>query len=335
MARAERRPLGGNLLHDWQRTALPLNAHIVTTITGKPKRALIFSGGGARGAYQVGVWKYLLEMGWKPDLICGTSVGAINACALGCGLDLEEMIQLWKSIERRSVYRVALWRQFLNMITRRGFTPLMDTEPLKNLILERLDLNELRHNPTEIVITAVNVLTSELKFFNNKVIDIEHVMASSAIPILFPWVYVDGSPYWDGGVMMNNPILPALERGIKEVIVVLLSPVGGSRLPLPRNRRDAIERVFEQQLMGSYEAFLAHLHYDRKRRRKMNAWQRMTYRSWQPSDLVLETVAPQRMLGFHSILNFSSRQADDLLRLGYTDAKNQLSDFFGLRDTPY
>lgn len=301
----------------------------------KPKRALIFSGGGARGAYQVGVWKYLLEMNWKPDLICGTSVGAINASGLGCKLDLEEMIQLWKSIERRTVYKVAIWKQILNFITRRGFTSLMDTEPLKNLLLDRLDLRTLRSNKTEIVITAVNILTSELRFFNNKVIDIEHVMASSAIPMLFPWVYIDGNPYWDGGVMMNNPILPALERGIKEIIVVLLSPVGGSRLPLPRNRRDAIERVFEQQLIGSYESFLAHLHYDRKRRKKMTAIERWTNRSWQPDDLILETVAPRRMLGFSSILNFSSRQADDLIRLGYIDAKNQLADFFGLRETPY
>lgn len=301
----------------------------------KPKRALIFSGGGARGAYQVGVWKYLLEMNWKPDLICGTSVGAINATAIGCGLNLEEMIQLWKSVEHRSVYRISVWKQIVNMIMRRGFTPVLDTAPLKQLILERLSLRELRKSDAEIIITAVNILTSQLRFFNQNEIDIEHVMASSAIPILFPWQYINGQPYWDGGVMMNNPILPALERGIKEIIVVLLSPVGGSRLKMPHNRSEAIERVFEQQLIGSYEAFLAHLHYDRKRRRKMNAFERLTNRSWQPEGLVLDTVAPTQMLGFTSILNFSSRQAEYLIRTGYTDARNQLADFFGLSDEPY
>ena len=66
----------------------------------KRHRALILSGGGARGAYQVGVWKFLQEIGWNPDLICGTSVGAVNASAIGCGLNLQEMVHLWKTIER-------------------------------------------------------------------------------------------------------------------------------------------------------------------------------------------------------------------------------------------
>jgi len=51
-------------------------------------RALILSGGGARGAYEIGVWKRLCEMSWRPDLICGTSVGAINGAAIAAGLPL-------------------------------------------------------------------------------------------------------------------------------------------------------------------------------------------------------------------------------------------------------
>ncbi|MCB1307219.1 MAG: patatin-like phospholipase family protein [Leptospiraceae bacterium] len=301
----------------------------------KYRRALILSGGGARGAYQVGVWKFLLEMGWKPDLICGTSVGAINATAIGCGMNLEELIQLWKTIERGRVFRISILRQILHVLMRRGFTPFFDTAPLKQLLHERMDVPMLRHSPHEIVITAVNILTSEIKFFNQDVIDIEHVMASSAIPLLFPWQYIDGEPHWDGGVMMNNPILPALERGCREIIVVLLSPVGGSRLPLPRNRRDAIERVFEQQLIGSYEAFLAHLAWDYKLRQEQNFLRNWTRRAWNLNDLRLVTVAPQRMLGFHSILNFSNRQADNLIREGFIDAKNQLASFFDMKDEPY
>ena len=49
------------------------------------KKALILSGGGARGAFQVGVWQYLREINWTPDLICGTSIGAVNAAAIGSG----------------------------------------------------------------------------------------------------------------------------------------------------------------------------------------------------------------------------------------------------------
>ncbi|MBI39579.1 MAG: alpha/beta hydrolase [Leptospiraceae bacterium] len=296
----------------------------------KRHRALILSGGGARGAYQVGVWKFLQEIGWNPDLICGTSVGAVNASAIGCGLNLQELVHLWKTIERGRIYRISLWKQIVHFFTRRGFSPLMDTEPLKNLILDRMDLRTLRKSDREIIITAVNIIKSRLKFFNNQVIDIEHVMASSAIPILFPWQYIDGEPYWDGGVMANTPILPALERGAREVIVVLLSPVGGSRMPLPNSRRQAAERVFEQSLIGSYESFMAHLSWEFKLREQQGMLQSLVRRTLTLGDTRIATVAPHRMLGFQSILNFSARQADQLIQAGYSDARNQLAEYFGL-----
>ena len=57
-------------------------------------RALILSGGGTRGAYEIGVWKYLCEVKWQPDLICGTSVGAINGAGITAGLSLDDLIGL-------------------------------------------------------------------------------------------------------------------------------------------------------------------------------------------------------------------------------------------------
>ena len=300
----------------------------------KYKRALVLSGGGARGAYQVGVIKFLREMGWKPDLVCGTSVGAINATAIGCGMDLEELINIWKTLEHGTIYRISLWRQLLYFFTKRGLQPIMDTEPFKRFLQEKFMIQELRTSDIEIVITAVNLITSQLKFFNNKVIDIEHIMASSAIPIMFPWQYVDGVPHWDGGVMMNTPVLPALERGATEIVVVLLSPVGGSRLKLPRNRRQAFEHVFEQQLIGSYESFMAHLNWAYKQQGGKSFFGNVR-KSWISEGLRVATVAPDYMLGFTSIMNFSTRQADRLIHEGFTDARNQLSDFFDLEDDPY
>lgn len=298
----------------------------------KRKRALVLSGGGARGAYHVGVWKFLHEIDWKPDLICGTSVGAITAGAIGSGMTMEEMINFWRSIERGKIYRISLWRQFLHFITRGGFSPLMDTEPMKNLILERMDLRKIRRNRTEIIITAVNILRSKLKFFNNSVIDIEHIMASSAIPVLFPWQYIDGEPYWDGGIMANTPILPALERGVKEIIVVLLSPVGGARMTVPGSRRQAMERVFELSLIGSYEAFMSHLSFERKIKEQKGPLQHIIRRTLTLGDVKITTVAPRKMLGFSSMLNFSAHQADKLIQAGYSDARSQLADYFGLNE---
>ncbi len=301
----------------------------------KFNRALILSGGGARGAYQVGVWKYLQELDWKPDLICGTSVGSVNSTAIGCGLNLEELINLWKTIERGRIYKLSLWQQFLHILTRRGYSPLMDTEPLKNLLLDKLDIARLRRSEYEIIIAATNILKSQLRFFSQRVIDIEHVMASSAIPVLFPWQYIDGEPYWDGGIMANTPLLPALERGCKEVIVVLLSPVGGARLAVPETRRQALERVFEMSLIGSYEAFMSHLAYEYKQRSQQSIVRKLIRRTLTLGDTRIATVAPGQMLGFYSILNFSARQADTLIHEGYMDARNQLAEFFGLDEAPY
>ena len=298
-------------------------------------RALILSGGGARGAYQAGVWKYLLERNWKPDLVCGTSVGAINATAIGSGLDLTEMIQLWKTIERGKIYRVSLWRQIVHLFLRGDFMAVMDTEPMKRLLEEKIRVDVIRKSKMELVITAVNILKSQLKFFGNREIDIEHVMASAAIPVLFPWQYVDGEPYWDGGIMANTPILPALERGAKEIIVVLLSPVGGARLETPRTKRQALERVFEMSLIGSYESFMAHLAWEYKAKSQQNFMQKIARRTLTLGDVRIATVAPVRMLGFHSILNFSTRQADLLISEGYADAKNQLGPFLGDDDDLY
>ena len=292
------------------------------------KRALILSGGGARGAYHVGVWKFLQEMDWKPDLICGTSVGSINAAAIASEFTLEDLIKLWKTIERGNVFRISLWKKIVNTILRKGYTPLMDTKPLRELLTDLLDFTLIHRSGIEIVISAVNILTSQLKFFDNEDIGIEHIMASSAIPVVFPWQYIDGEPYWDGGIMANTPISPALERNADEIIVILLSPVGDSRLELPKNRSQAIERMFEHALLGSYEALRVHFAWDSTKRSNGGFFENLLRRTFSLNDVRITTVAPSTMLGFYSILNFSKKQADKLITAGYNDARNQLADFF-------
>lgn len=75
-------------------------------------------------------------------------------------------------------------------------------------------------------------------------------MASSAIPVIFPWQEIDGEPHWDGGVAVNTPLLPALERGAREVLVVLFAPLvrggrAGALLSMLPKARPHGARVFE------------------------------------------------------------------------------------------
>ncbi|EPG72655.1 phospholipase, patatin family [Leptospira fainei serovar Hurstbridge str. BUT 6] len=291
------------------------------------KRALILSGGGARGAYQAGVLKYLEEIRFKPDIVCGTSVGAITATAMGCGLNAKQIIDLWKSIEVQKVMKYSIWNDFVDLIFRR-FSPLADTTPLKYLLYSHLDFRNLRKSPIQVIITAVNILTAELVFFRNKDIDIEHVMASSAIPLIFPWQYVDGKPHWDGGIMANTPILPAVERGATDIVVVLLSPVGGVNMPLPRSRRDGLERVFELSLIGSFQTVMSNLQYEKKKRRrgKRGFFQESVFSFAEKEEIRIRVIGPRTSLGFGSILNFSQVQADYLISRGYEDAKVQFGE---------
>jgi NTE family protein len=294
------------------------------------KRALILSGGGARGAFQVGVMKYLNEINWKPDLICGTSVGAINAVAYGTGMSNDQLTTLWRTYHRKKMYRVTLPIIIRSLRSRKHFSPLSDTRPLKGLLAEHLKIENLRNSTAEILISALNMNTGQIKFFNQHVVEIDHLMAASAIPGLFSWHYIDNEPYWDAGLMVNTPITPALEKGAKEIIVVLLSPVGAFKQQIPRTPLQVAELVFEHFLIGSYTNSLPN-----------STWQVNPDAAFHETPLPASpqlqlsgngtriiNVAPTRMLGFKSLLNFSRRQADTLIEEGYNNARMQLKPFF-------
>jgi NTE family protein len=292
-------------------------------------KALILSGGGARGAFQVGVMKFLEEIGWKPDLVCGTSVGAVNAAAYGAGMTADKMIGLWKTYHRKTMYRVTLPILIKSFKSRKQFSPMADTRRLKKLLIDHIDIQKLRSSPAEIIVTALNMTTGQIRFFTHRVIHIAHLMAASAIPGLFPWQIIDGEPHWDAGLMVNTPITPALQKGATEIITVLHSPVGAFRQPPPRSPLEVAELVFEHFLIGSYTALLPDTSW------QINA-DAPVFETPMPGSPQMQlsskkakivTVAPTRMLGFKSLLNFSIRQANTLIEEGYNNARMQLKHF--------
>ncbi|MCW7470507.1 patatin-like phospholipase family protein [Leptospira kanakyensis] len=286
------------------------------------KRALVLSGGGARGAYQAGVLRYLEEIHWKPDIICGTSVGAINACAIGSGMNSSRLSELWLRLNQKNIMRYSVWNM-LKGFFRRKYYPLVETYPLKKFIHENMDFTALNESKTKVIISAVNILTSELKFFENPGLRIEHILASSAIPMIFPWQMIDGEPYWDGGVMANTPILPALTHEASEIVVVLLSPVGGVQMmEAPETKDEALERLFELYLLGSYRSVEQGFEYRKAVMQGLTPIENFLLGlRTQFKNAKVSVIAPKRMLGLVSILNFKKEQAEILLRHGYEDAK--------------
>lgn len=294
-------------------------------------RALILSGGGARGAYQAGVWKFLCEQGWKPDLVCGTSVGAINACCIASGLSPGDLEQLWWTISDKSVFKFSFSRRAVHNIRRvlgrvHGFNPLLSNAPLRKTLRRVIDMERLRAEEIQAMITATSVQDGRLRYFSNQDITVDHVVASAAIPVVFPWQRLDGRLYWDGGLMANTPILPALDQGAKEIITVLLAPLSGTQSELPRNRRKAVEWAYELSTVGSAVTALSHaavLHGMPLSRQDSLMDESGCMKI---GDMRIAVVAPDKMLGVSSILDFRTSQTRPLLEAGYADAKNQLGE---------
>ncbi|MBE8345861.1 patatin-like phospholipase family protein, partial [Leptospira interrogans serovar Pomona] len=107
--------------------------------------------------------------------------------------------------------------------------------------------------------------------------------------------YVDGRPHWDGGVMANTPILPAVERGATDIVVVLLSPVGGVDMGLPKTRREGLERAFELSLIGSYQTVMSNLSFAKKKRqgKKSKFTSLLSIPSATQPELKIRTIGPR------------------------------------------
>ena len=218
--------------------------------------------------------------------------------------------------------RYSIWQNITDIFLRR-FSPMVDTTPMKRLLARELDFQKLRNSPAKIFISAVNISNSELVYFSNEEIGIQHLMASSAIPVVFPWQYVNGQPYWDGGLMANTPIAPAIDEEAKDIIVVLLSPVGKVQMDLPKSRKEALERVFEMTLIASYQAIRNNMDFTEVQNDTTSFISFFDYLI-HSKNIKIRAVSPKNFLGLRSILNFSHLQADSLIEMGYNDAKEQL-----------
>ncbi len=205
---------------------------------------LVLQGGGALGAYQVGVYEALHDAGIEPDWVIGTSIGAINAALIAGNAPSERMDRLnafWHHVEQPASRAGPLdWLGMGNLMANmttvlRGipafFEPNMaalrgaranvgvesaayySTEPLRRTLGELVDFASLTRNATRLTVGAVNACSGEMRYFDsrNETLGVEHVMASGALPPAFPAVRIDGQPYWDGGIYSNTPIEAVLD----------------------------------------------------------------------------------------------------------------------------
>lgn len=296
---------------------------------------LVLSGGGARGAFQVGVWKVLLEeaggLGRVPEVISGTSCGAINGALIAAGLSPDDMLQFWFGVAddppvtanevffqglheaitrlakrpltgvglrsrrgrilRKLIKRHAPWRRGAldAMIVAYWLTArfgavsrilgeiqtsyLFDVSPLEEHLRRAIGARSLKQTSIRLAINTVDVKkgtvvrivnhppqkhpkASTSHYHYHPEITFDMILASAAIPLIFNPVRVGELTLWDGGLLVNSPLAPAVALGAQQIIPVLVtaeSPNGPNRLALDTFGR-GVERLVDTFLENAYRA---------------------------------------------------------------------------------
>ena len=245
----------------------------------KDKRiAMVLQGGGALGAYQVGVYQALEEHGFMPDWIAGTSIGAING-ALIAGNSKENRLgrleEFWRTVSRKDFFAAerlpdparqaygfwsalaTVWSGQPGFFTPRPFPPFTatptssaetasyyDTTPLRDLLSRLVDFDLLNSNGMRYSLGTVHVKTGRLRYFDTRFdrIGAQHVLASGALPPGFPAVNVDDELFWDGGIYSNTPLEIVLDDHPRRDTLCFMVDLFNAAGPEPRSIPEVLTR---------------------------------------------------------------------------------------------
>ena len=268
---------------------------------------IVLEGGGARGAYQIGVWKALREAGMKIKGVAGTSVGALNG-ALICMDDLGKAEEIWGNMTYSTVFNVDdsmigklkkfgvrsmkvtdAAAEFRRLFSDRG----LDIAPLKKLLEETVDEERIRRSPRDFCAASFSVTDRKEEDFDVKEAPpgtMKNMMMASAYFPGFKQEKIGGKTYLDGGSVNNVPVDLLTDRGYKDIIVIRLYGIGVDR------------RKFMEI----------------------------------PADVTIHEIAPGRNLG--GILEFDSARTKKNMKLGYFDGLRFLYGLCGRKyylDMPY
>ncbi|HJL16847.1 MAG TPA: patatin-like phospholipase family protein [Sandaracinaceae bacterium LLY-WYZ-13_1] len=269
--------------------------------------ALIMSGGGARGAYEVGVLSYLYgdlapRHGLpRVDLVSGTSVGAINGSFLASVIHdpiagMARLAGLWRGLEISDVMGFGmlqarrLHRVLLGGRRGAGF---FDATPMSEIIKKGVSWRQLAKNIRAdrlraLTITATHIPTGRPVCFVDRApgtpvpralpreirvrlahIMPHHVLASAAIPVVFPPVFIRTDLYCDGGLRLNTPLAPAIHMGAERVLVIGMSTRHETRSEIPKARFPGLPFLLGKVL----DAFLLdHVNLDLEELDRVNAF---------------------------------------------------------------
>ena len=323
------------------------------------KRAVVLSGGGGRGAYHVGVLKFLEEHEWFPDIIAGTSIGAVNGAAYASGHNANSLWSLWKRLTTADVQKTN-WNLLDEIF-------LLDTAPLRKTLqtagwvdFDRLNSNEAK---VHLRVTATEISSGHLHVFGNsddlypskmkrEPLHLDHIIASCSIPIIYPATALHDTLFWDGATVANTPLGPAIDAGAEEIVVVLMTPWEDDDSPQPespKNLLTAASMMLEWALLASFQADLkmfkrvnelVRLQVENARLQTANRLLMSQLRGAKPvftdedqdgvPDILQGNyhelpdpiiVSPQRAIPVQRIVRYTREGHEELYEMGYNDAR--------------
>jgi len=178
----------------------------------KHKIGIALSGGGVRGFAHLGVLKALNEKGVFPDLISGTSAGAIAGAFYASGKSPDEIFRIFKEKGLMGYTRIHL-----------PVDGLLNLEGLRKNLKKQLGINDLKDLKTPCYIAVTNLNKGIVEYFNEGPAE-QIILASSSIPILFSPIKIGNSSYADGGLFDNMPVTPLINK-CEKIIGVNATPI--------------------------------------------------------------------------------------------------------------
>ena len=251
---------------------------------------LVLQGGGALGAYQVGVYEALHAAGIEPDWVIGTSIGAINGALIAGNRPeqrLERLRWFWSHVEQQVSVAgpfdwmgVGHWLANLTTVVRgilaffepnvaalRGAqAPLgvehasyYSTEPLRRTLGELVNFEYLCECRTRLTVGAVNASGGTMRYFDTRKekLGIDHIMASGALPPAFPAVRINGEAYWDGGIYSNTPIEAVLDDNPRRDSLIFAVNVWHQAGPEPESIWQVMGRQKDIQYASRADSHIA------------------------------------------------------------------------------
>ena len=184
------------------------------------RTAFVFAGGSSLGAIQVGMLKALMASGYVADMVVGSSVGAINAAWFAGDPTLDGVARLeaiWRGMRRVDVFPTHPIGSLIGLFSRRGY--LVDSSGLARLLERHLPYRRLEDARLPVHIIATDMLEGiEIRLSSGPAV--QALLASAAIPGVFPAVQMAGRHVVDGGVANHTPISAAVELGATRLVVL-------------------------------------------------------------------------------------------------------------------